>query len=446
MGDRASNEKASNVILDKWRIEVLTACNSSAAVKTLHLFHCMAHVLLGFHTYTHKSILAYEKELEIKLGRFGRDALPRFSYWKKEEAASRTSRTTADTFGPAGDHIGVRDLWECYCASKGIKSQIGNYRDNRFNCYFETAAQICLHREDFINVLKKVKKPNGKLVSVLADLTCPVVTTILQARGLLFVLVTGPYWELMLVNDGTVKYLELFRYIQPLHHFMKECSDDPSPLLQGISPLPKELLHASDAMYNSVSLLAHATMEDVFLNTLKKSSAAFVQTSEAQLKDFLVDGKYGQAPDTVELNRTCFSGITNLACEHHFGDLDSSQRRRPSATLFFHSTIQLLKRNRKQLISWMSEMSEQGRETLWSDAREKAKALRREKEEMEKILKNLQEEPKSEPKEGRKRKVTDAAASRKKRGKPAAVNSDSSEEDLTSEVVKLILMKMSHQV
>lgn len=49
--------------------------------------------------------------------------------------------------------------------------------------------------------------------------------------------------------------------------------------------------------------------------------------------------------------------MSNLACEHHFGDLDSSQRRRPSASMHHHSSIQLLKRNRKGMMSWIQEMS-----------------------------------------------------------------------------------------
>ena len=48
-------------------------------------------------------------------------------------AVSRVVRTTSDTVGPAGDHLGVRDRWDAYCREKGLKSVIGNYKDNRFN-------------------------------------------------------------------------------------------------------------------------------------------------------------------------------------------------------------------------------------------------------------------------------------------------------------------------
>lgn len=48
----------------------------------------------------------------------------------------RVLRTTADIFGPVGEHNGIRDRWEVHCSSLAIKSVIGNYRDNRFNALF----------------------------------------------------------------------------------------------------------------------------------------------------------------------------------------------------------------------------------------------------------------------------------------------------------------------
>jgi hypothetical protein len=42
---------------------------------------------------------------------------------------------------------------------------------------------------------------------------------------------------------------------------------------------------------------------------------------------------------------------------HHFGALDSSQTRRPSASMHHHSSIQLLKHNRKQMMSWLEDMA-----------------------------------------------------------------------------------------
>ena len=64
---------------------------------------------------------------------------------------------------------GVRDRWQAHCASMGIKSVIGNYRDNRFNALFETAAEIHLHKTDFLKILDTVETHNLKIKSVIGS-------------------------------------------------------------------------------------------------------------------------------------------------------------------------------------------------------------------------------------------------------------------------------------
>lgn len=106
----------------------------------------MAHVLLGFHKYVADDLKKFEKEFIASEGPVGRDKLPFFKFWsKKQSILERISYTASDIFGPAGDHLGLRDWWDAYCASKGIKSLIGNYRDNRFNSLFQTSAEVFLH-------------------------------------------------------------------------------------------------------------------------------------------------------------------------------------------------------------------------------------------------------------------------------------------------------------
>ena len=51
MSDRASNEKLADKLLDEWRDSVLLNCEDEEK-KKVHHFHCMAHVLLGFHKYS----------------------------------------------------------------------------------------------------------------------------------------------------------------------------------------------------------------------------------------------------------------------------------------------------------------------------------------------------------------------------------------------------------
>jgi hypothetical protein len=58
-------------------------------------------------------------------GPIGRDALPAFKFWsKKELVIERVLRTTADIFGPVGDHHGVRDRLGVSTVSKTLRKSI----------------------------------------------------------------------------------------------------------------------------------------------------------------------------------------------------------------------------------------------------------------------------------------------------------------------------------
>lgn len=94
----------------------------------------------------------------------------------------------------------------------------------------------------------------------------------------------------------------------------------------------------------------------LLFHLIKLVASAMIKCVDKQLVDFLPDGKFYSDTEN-NLKCTKFAHVTNLACEHHFGDLDSSQRRRPSAYMHHHSSIQLLKRNRKGMMSWIQEMS-----------------------------------------------------------------------------------------
>ncbi|XP_045169684.2 uncharacterized protein LOC123532337 [Mercenaria mercenaria] len=210
MSDRAANEKKADTLLDEWRSEVLDNTDSHEQV---HHFHCMAHVLLGFHNYICGTDLKeHESAITKEHGPLGRDVLPFFKFWsKKGTVLERALRTTSEVFGPAGNHHGVRNSWEAHCAENGVKSVIGNYRDNRFNALFQTAAEVYLHREDFITVLQNVKSNNLLVQSVLADLQSKPIMAEIQSLGLFYLQLTGPYWN-MVVND-TVPYLQLYKEV-----------------------------------------------------------------------------------------------------------------------------------------------------------------------------------------------------------------------------------------
>ena len=374
MSDRASNEKLANKLLNDWREETLQ--NFDGDIKSVHSFHCMAHVLLGFHNY----LVPDMKEMETKIaeteGPLGRDKMPVFKTWsKKQSAVERTVKTTSDTFGPAGDHYGVRDRWEAYCSANGVKSLIGNYRDNRFNAIFQTSAEVFIHMKEFLSVLETVSAPNLKLQSVKADLECNVICTMLQCLGLFFVKVSGPYWNL--ITSGKVPYLELHPHVGHLRQYLEGCAEEPALLLN------KERYWVEadfidiqqQRQYESLFCLVEES-QVLLLDFIKLVSFAMIKVIDKQLVDFLPGGQFCKKATPDELRITKFAHLTNLGCEHHFGDLDSSQRRRPSASMHHHSSVQLLKRNREGLMQWFGEMSPDKRASLLKSARKGGRELR----------------------------------------------------------------------
>ena len=90
---------------------------------------------------------------QSKAGQLGRERLPQFQHFRGDNLVERVALSTSEIFGPVGDYLGLRDLWEVHSANHGIKSRIGSYKDNRFYGLFETSAQILHHRKDFLYIL-----------------------------------------------------------------------------------------------------------------------------------------------------------------------------------------------------------------------------------------------------------------------------------------------------
>ncbi|XP_064653012.1 uncharacterized protein LOC135503383 [Lineus longissimus] len=384
MSDRAANEKKSNRLLNEWKQETLQTDEDQ---QTVHSFHCSVHVLLGFHSNTVAALKPLEAEISEELGHgLGMKGKDMFKDWKSKPAVERIALSASQIFGPEGDYLGLRDKWEAHCQHENIKSCIESYKDNRFNGLFAVAAQIVAHRSDFIKVLEAVEKPNKKLQAVLADLKCDIIVTLLHALGIIFVKVTRPYWILTGTKKGeSVKYLELYKVIQPLRNLLHRCSTDPSVLL-GDANLLDSLPVEQDFLFDRVFKVPEG-QHDLVCRVLKLICAAFVKTIDKQLADFLPEGLYGSEPSEIDLQRTSFAHVNNLGCEHHFGDYDSSIRRRPNASLHYHSSVEILKRNRCAIRVWLKNLSEKHRKKIWKAARKHGKKLRAKHKEQETSVK-----------------------------------------------------------
>ena len=109
----------------------------------------------------------------------------------------------------------------------------------------------------------------------------------------------------------------------------------------------------------------------------------FIDVTKRQLKDVLPGGKFSEEA-SLELRRSMtHCKLTNLISEHEFGDLDYSQYRRRHASLHFHSSIQMVKRN-KTISVWLNSKSIQNQNTLLLKAREQGISLRKKHAEQEK--------------------------------------------------------------
>lgn len=326
MSDRATNEKLSNKMICEWREEIFIA-NLSPKHKTIvHGLHCMAHVLLGFMSYCKKRLDENQKSVEEEGEKFGRDASNEFRFFTREVAAFRIVRMMSELTGPIPDEKnGVRDKWEAYCLHAGVKSLIGNYKDNRFNAAFEVAAQVHYHRTHFKELLEiyLTTNKNKNVRSVRLDLNDDKLMVIVQALSIVYVKITGTYWDA--VTYGQIHYLDLYKYIQPIYARLLLWKETPSQLLD---PEEESLFaafpsHKTSLLYRSAFEVPPQKKEDLAVS-LGFILDGLLQTIDNQLPDFLPGGKYATKPTAEERDRIEEAQVTNMCCERFFGDLDSS--------------------------------------------------------------------------------------------------------------------------
>jgi hypothetical protein len=209
-------------------------------------------------------------------------------------------------------------------------------------------------------------------------------------RNLQLFQITGPYW--WLVTEGSVPYLCLGPIIKKLENVLKVSEENPEKLLDITDKNMKWFDSENvEIPHEEKFVQVINTIEPTeFLNdTLKTMAAAMKRTIQKQLQDFLV-GQFSEEPSEYDLKRTKFAHNTNLGCEHHFGDLDSSQRRRPNASFHHHTSVQLLKRNREHLFEWLEQLKEDEQCNLMKTARSGGKAMRkRHREDEKKVSVNI---------------------------------------------------------
>ncbi|XP_070213309.1 uncharacterized protein [Littorina saxatilis] len=280
-----------------------------------------------------------------------------------------------DCLGPRGDDkSGVRDSWLAYCFMEEKTSTMTSFRENRFNNTFQGAANLHFHRQDIQDCLGNyLPNRNKKVEVVLADCQSELTDCHIIALGLLYFRLTGPYWSLL---GSRVHYLDFHMSVERMHAALRDWQQDASPLLrpdcQAVFP-GIEFRHNADILTSLLDM--DDTKKEGVKCVLKKVCAGMVVVTERQLADFLHNGRYHNVQDQDLRHKLSHSHITNLVAEECFADLDFSLFKRRSCSLFHHSTVNMMKRNKPNSSSYLRKSDQEQRELLKMSATKSA-ALR----------------------------------------------------------------------
>ena len=384
MSDRASVNKAFNVQMSDYRKEQV---NDNV---DLHFLYCNAHFLLGLSNICEQKLKSAEESLGHPLGR---DGNARFH--RQESSVARFIRTGCDVLGPRGDEKnGCKVQWESFC-EEDLKchSGITSFRMNRFNNFFEGAAHLYHHKSNishfFLNYRENL---NMKLESVLLDSQDKHLQAFVCAVGLIYYIVSGPFWQML---QGNVEYVDVHKYVQKMYGCFQQWSVDSSCLLENHTNMFPDFPVQKDLVYTSLLTDQGEALNKITITVLQEIFEGFVCVTERQLSDFLPNGKYSEEPSEELHESMKHCKITNLISEYEFGDLDFSQYKRRHASLHYHSSIQMIKRN-KTISQFLAQKSPTEQSKYLTRARAKADFLRTkhrvaERKVKEETMKKMQE-------------------------------------------------------
>lgn len=270
-----------------------------------------------------------------------------------------------------------------FCEENGKSSLLTSYRSNRFNCFFLGAAALLHHWQDLTSFLNDgyLGHTNLKIDSLKADIADDRLMSLVCAIAILYLRVTGPYWQLV---QSQVKHADFHIYIQMMEACFDRWREDPSDLLdkdyRGIFNGEFELTSPTIAAVYKFAEENAAAVSDAISKMLRD----MLITTRTQLKDFLQNGQYRSVPlpDVAQTLKHC--PVTNLIGENAFGDLDFNINKRRHTSLHHHSSTQMWRANKTG--KWLSGKGEQERTNLMLLARKEDRLLRRRQQQQEKIV------------------------------------------------------------
>ena len=374
MSDRAANEGKADDILREWRDSVLAETGNAEEKTTVHSLHCLAHVLLGFVYHGNKEFKKQHDELAVSDIKLGREKSSVYARYQFDFAPIRVTRMASEVLGPMPDEkSGVHNKWHAHLRVLGKKSLIQHFKDNRFNATYECAAAVLHHHSDIISLMDKLESLNLKIRSVKEDLEDSRVHSMVHAFALVYVKLTGPFWDLCV--SKSVQYLDLFKYVQLMADALKHWVDDPMKMLTETEPVFPDFSHDTTGPFWNAAVAPPAD-EGFFRRTLQSILKGMQNCVNLQLSSFLPGGKYGCLQEEKEVQRTKGSGLNNLSSERCFGSLDASMSKRRHASLHYHSSMNMLKTSRGRFQNWLASKGEMERGNLWKHAGRNGRKMR----------------------------------------------------------------------
>ena len=271
----------------------------------------------------------------------------------------------------SGAHMAFLTLLQNHPLYQLDKVPLASFRGNRFNILFHDAGLLYYLKQAVQEFFETGISTNNRLLkAVEADSKVDEYWAACRALGLVNKHITGPFWRLL---ESDIPILDMNVQYQHMLTCFEEWADDASSVLNGEAVLfqeypPKvdkvtECLHVS----NSTDVIVQEILQALFLG--------FIALFNRMVKDHLIGGELDVQESNQRCQETASVPKTNTISERDFAQLDRLLREKPNATTMSLEAMIMFSNNKTS--EWLKLKSEEEKETLFKQAREKGPKFRR---------------------------------------------------------------------
>ena len=292
----------------------------------------------------------------------------------------RLARTAAKMGTRRGcDKSGKADLWEAYLEEKERPNMLKTFSGHRINIAFYNCAAVVYHRHDLVDFLAKYDTKNNLLKCVEFDINEPLTIAGCRAMGIIFHLVTNPFWRLL----DSCNILDLNEHLKILRDALEAWSDDGSLPLSG-KPVFKDPSLTFGRVSSERGPLDCPLAECMFgefsaeIDGLTKCFLELIALNmlillEKQAEKQLPGGKYWDAGENVKKLAANVKS-TNVGAERDMAILDGILKTKPAATPATVECLAMCMSNKPS--HWLRSLSPEDRQSEMENARKKAPLLK----------------------------------------------------------------------